>query len=174
MTRLSQPKVTPLSPPLQRRFDIPSAVSDENAILTRVRSLAFLLDAAFTIPGTRVRIGLDALMGVVPIIGDVIGAVLSLYIVKAASQLGVPRPVRARMYLNIAIDAALGAIPILGDVFDVVWRANLRNVTLLERSLVAPRAVARESVFVLLAAVVTVVLLLCGVAFIIHRVLAAI
>ncbi|HET9483871.1 MAG TPA: DUF4112 domain-containing protein [Xanthomonadales bacterium] len=104
-----------------------------------VRKLARLLDAAVRIPGTNIRVGLDALLGLVPGIGDAIGGALSGYIVLAAARLGVPKSVIARMLMNLGIDTVVGAVPLLGDLFDVAFRANTRNVALIESALAAPR-----------------------------------
>ncbi len=100
--------------------------------LALARTLARLLDDAIAIPGTEWRIGIDPLLGLVPGIGDVLGAVLSGWLVVVAARLGAPRAVLARMGLNVAIDAAVGAVPILGDAFDAGWKANSRNLRLLE------------------------------------------
>lgn len=103
-----------------------------------VRRLANLLDAAVRIPGTNIRIGLDPILGLVPGIGDLAGTVLSGYVVLAAVRLGVPRPVLARMLANLGVDAVVGAVPLLGDIFDVAWRANSRNLALIETHVASP------------------------------------
>jgi hypothetical protein len=113
--------------------------------LATSRALAQLLDSAFTIPGTRLRVGLDALLGLLPVIGDLIGAVLSGHIVATAARLGVPKPVLRRMSLNIMIDTVVGAIPLVGDFFDAVWKANLKNVALMERALADPEGTRQAS-----------------------------
>jgi hypothetical protein len=99
--------------------------------LARIDALSRLLDTAFIIPGTNIRFGLDALIGLVPGIGDAITTVMSLYIVSEARALGAPRLLIARMLANVALDGFVGAIPILGDAFDVAFRANRRNMALL-------------------------------------------
>jgi len=99
--------------------------------IARLDALASLLDTAILIPGTNVRFGLDAMIGLVPGVGDVVTTLLSLYIVKEARALGAPRRVILRMLANVALDGVLGAVPLAGDVFDVMWRANRRNMTLL-------------------------------------------
>jgi hypothetical protein len=103
--------------------------------LARLDALAALFDTAFVVPGTNVRFGLDALIGLVPGIGDAITTVLSLYIVNEARALGAPRHLIARMLGNVALDSVVGAVPLLGDAFDVMWRANRRNLTLLRNHL---------------------------------------
>ena len=107
--------------------------NDEVSELDRARKLARLMDAAVQIPGTRITIGLDALLGLVPGIGDAIGVALSSQIVLAAARVGAPFAVLLKMISNLVLDAVVGMIPLLGDVFDVVYRANTRNYALLER-----------------------------------------
>ena len=102
-----------------------------HARIARIDALATLLDTALVIPGTGIRFGLDALIGFFPVLGDTITTALSLFIVHEAYQLGAPGPVIARMLGNVALDGVLGAVPLVGDAFDVLWRANRRNVRLL-------------------------------------------
>lgn len=103
------------------------------------RRLAVLLDGAVTIPGTNVKIGLDPILGLLlPELGDALTAVLSLSLLAAAVKRRVPKVVLGRMLLNIALDAVLGAIPLFGDVFDFAFRANERNLALLEQHLGDP------------------------------------
>jgi uncharacterized protein DUF4112 len=101
------------------------------ARVARIDALATLLDTALVIPGTGVRFGLDALIGLFPVVGDIITTGLSLFIVHEAYQLGAPGHVIARMLGNVAVDGVFGAVPLVGDAFDVLWRANRRNVRLL-------------------------------------------
>ncbi len=101
--------------------------------LARLRRVAWLLDGALRLPGTRFRFGLNSLIGLPPGFGDAALALVSLYFVVEAVRLKVPKPVLGRMLANIAIEFAVGAVPLLGDLFDMVWKANLRNVALLER-----------------------------------------
>lgn len=93
------------------------------------------LDSAIVIPGTRFRFGIDALLGLFPGGGDIVGAAFSGYVIYAAWRLGAPVPVLARMVANIAADTVLGAIPVAGDLFDAYWKANLRNVAILREYL---------------------------------------
>lgn len=113
--------------------------------LARARALARLLDSAVGIPGTRIRVGLDALIGLIPGAGDIAGAVLSGYIVLHAARRGASRAVLWRMIANVAIDAAIGTIPILGDLFDVGYKSNMKNVQLFERYASAPEVVTARS-----------------------------
>ena len=101
--------------------------------IARLDALANLLDTAFIIPGTDIRFGFDAMIGLVPGIGDAITTVISLYIVREARELGAPRHLVARMLANVAIDGVVGAVPFLGDAFDVMFRANRRNMALLRK-----------------------------------------
>ena len=113
--------------------------------LERLRALTRLLDSAIQIPGTRYRIGLDALVGVVPGIGDVIGAVFSAYIVYQSARLGVSTATLVKMMGNVALDTIVGEVPLLGDVFDAGWKANTRNLALLEGHFDQPAATGRGS-----------------------------
>lgn len=97
--------------------------------------LSHLLDDFLRIPGTQIRFGLDGIIGLIPGIGDIIGAMASWIIILAAWLRGVPRITLARMLANVAIETVIGTIPILGDAFDIAWKANRRNYALLERSI---------------------------------------
>ncbi len=129
-----------MSNPLASRTAAPILGTREPAQLARLKTMSRLLDTAFTIPGTRYRFGLDALIGLVPGLGDAVGAVFSGYLVLQASRLGAPRSVVGRMIANVAIDTIVGWIPLLGDLFDVVWKSNIRNMALLEEHLRQPAA----------------------------------
>lgn len=128
----------------------------------RLRALARLLDSAVRIPGTNIRFGLDALIGLIPGVGDASGAAMAGYIVLAAARMGVPKAVIGRMVLNIGVDTVVGAIPLLGDIFDVRFRANLRNSALLDRYLTEPAAAKRSSKWIVAAAISGIVLLALG------------
>jgi hypothetical protein len=104
----------------------------------RLRRLSYLLDNSIPIPGTPFRIGLDSIIGLIPGVGDLVGGAFSLYIILEAAKLGVPRPLLARMGWNVAIDVLVGAVPFLGDLFDVGWKANVRNLALLDRQVHRP------------------------------------
>jgi len=110
------------------------ATTDVEAV-ERLRRVARLLDSKFRFPGTRLRFGADALLGLVPGLGDAATAAISLYILAEAARLGVGLPTLMRMAWNVAVDFGLGAVPLLGDVFDLFWKSNLRNVELLEAAL---------------------------------------
>ncbi|MFC7155315.1 DUF4112 domain-containing protein [Halomarina halobia] len=108
----------------------------DEAALRRMRAVAHLLDDGFRLPGTDFRFGIDPILSVVPgNAGDLLGAGLSLYIVYEAANLGVPYSTIVRMLANVAVDAAIGSVPVVGAIFDAVFKANVRNVRLVERHL---------------------------------------
>jgi hypothetical protein len=111
----------------------------------RLRQLAWLLDSSIPIPGMRFTIGIDALIGLFPFIGDLIGVLLSSYILGEAAKLGAPKSVLMRMSANVGIEGLVGIVPFAGDVFDAAFKANQRNVRLLERWLEEPKRTARSS-----------------------------
>jgi len=111
-------------------YDVPRGRSRRERV-ARLEKLAVLMDTALVIPGTNIRFGLDALIGLFPAIGDTITTVISLYIVHEAHQLGAPQHLILRMLGNVAVDGLVGAVPVVGDAFDVVWRSNIRNMRLL-------------------------------------------
>lgn len=98
-----------------------------------LRKWATLLDSAFQVPGTQMRFGLDPLVGLIPGIGDIITGFFSMMMLVHGVRLRVPKVVLARMTLNVAVDLVVGAVPLLGDLFDAGYKANLRNLALLER-----------------------------------------
>ncbi len=110
---------------------IPVRDTDVRDSLGRLDALAKVMDSAITIPGTNVAMGFDAVIGLVPIIGDAISSAIGGYIIWEARRLGASRFVIARMAANTTIDTLVGAIPVVGDVFDVAFRANRKNVALL-------------------------------------------
>lgn len=112
-----------------------SEQASATATLRRLDRFAHLLDAAVRIPGTRFRVGLDGLFGVLPGLGDGLTAILALYPLLEAARLGAPTSVLLRMLGNIGIDTLVGAVPLAGDAFDVMFKANLRNVELLRQHL---------------------------------------
>jgi hypothetical protein len=121
-----------------RAFDAPHYdASARRAALDRLDLLATLFDTALVVPGTNIRFGVEALLRLIPGIGDAAASALSLYLLYEASRLGVPRLLLARMLLNVALEGAVGAVPIAGDAFDVFFRANRRNIALLRRHFAA-------------------------------------
>jgi hypothetical protein len=101
--------------------------------LVALRKWAVLLDSAFQVPGTRMRIGLDPIVGLLPGAGDLVTGFFSVMILVHSVRLRIPKVVIARMVLNTGLDLLVGAVPLLGDLFDATFKANLRNMRLLER-----------------------------------------
>ena len=138
------------------------------ARIARATRLAGWLDTAFRIPGTRIRLGVDPLLGLVPGLGDAVAALFGGYIVWTAVRAGAPRPVVARMLGNVAIDSIVGAVPLLGTVFDVVFKAHQRNARLLADWAGQPAAVEARQVrllatlALLVAALVAIAVAACA------------
>lgn len=130
--------------------------------LREVETLAWLLDNSIRVPGTGGRrLGLDALIGFVPVVGDLASAGIGLYVVWRGSRLGLPRVVVARMLANSAVDLIVGSIPVAGDAFDLWFKANTRNLRLMHRYVAAPETSTRSQ-SVTLAVSIGVVLLVVG------------
>jgi hypothetical protein len=108
------------------------SIEDEPPGMERVRVIADLLDEAIEIPVINYRIGLDPILGILPVGGDSVAAAISLYIVAEGARMGASRGTILRMLFNIGLDAVIGSIPVLGTLIDAVWKANERNVALLE------------------------------------------
>ena len=114
------------------------------ADLARLRKLAATMDSAYRVPGTQVRVGWDALLGLVPVVGDALSMIPSAFILREARRLGAPKLLLARMGVNTGVDFVLGAIPLVGDIFDIGWQSKTRNVGLLHAHL-AKEATKRGS-----------------------------
>ncbi len=139
---------------------IPPAGSDQGRALAEVETLAWVLDNSIPVPGTGGRrFGIDAVIGFVPVVGDLVSGGIGLFVVWRAARLGLPRVVVARMLANSAIDLAVGSIPIAGDAFDLWFKANTRNLGLMRRHLEQPELSTRNEWLVLLGLVGTVVLI---------------
>jgi len=118
------------------RFDFggsPFAHLTREQRLARLEGIARLLDVAFILPGTNVRFGIDGVIGLIPVVGDIIATALSLWLVREARTLGAPWHVVARMLGNVAFQGAVGVVPLAGDAIDVLFRANMRNARILRR-----------------------------------------
>ena len=115
--------------------DIPGMGNDPQAVRMRVEALEKLLERAFHIPGTKIPFGLDSIIGLVPVLGDLITAAMGAYIVWEARNLGMSKWQLIRMTANIGIDTAIGAIPIVGDAFDLFWRSNSKNLRIINKHL---------------------------------------
>jgi hypothetical protein len=118
--------------------------TDSRSRMQRLRSMAWLLDNSIPLPGG-FRIGLDAIIGLVPGVGDAVGALLSVFILNEARALGAPRSVLMRMSGNVLLETLVGSIPFAGDLFDAGFKANMRNIALLERYQLDPAGSARSS-----------------------------
>ncbi len=149
-------------------------LTDQARRLDALRSIRRLLDDAYRIPGTPIRFGWDPLIGLIPGLGDLVTGVLSCAIIVEAHRMRVPRVVVARMVLNIGIDLIVGVLPLVGDAADVFWKANSRNMALLERhaAVEAPASIG-DWVFVigiLAFVVVMAVLPLIVMYWLVHRI----
>jgi hypothetical protein len=109
--------------------------NDPAAIRQRIEAMEMLLERSFVIPGINRPVGLDAIVGMIPVVGDIIAAAMGAYIVWEANNLGIPKWKLWRMAGNIAFDTAIGAIPVAGDLFDFVFRSNTRNLRIIKRHL---------------------------------------
>jgi uncharacterized protein DUF4112 len=114
---------------------LPRSEAEIQQSLARLEALAKLMDGAFVVPGTSIRFGLDGIIGLLPVAGDVIAGLVSTYLVWEARQLGAPRWLIGRMLANVFLDTAIGSVPVVGDAFDVLFRANMKNMALLRRYL---------------------------------------
>lgn len=132
------PTITIEAPGTQSSF---RSADQKRAALDRIDLLARVFDTAFVIPGTNVRFGIEAVMRLVPGIGDAAASALSCYLLYEAHRLDVPKPVFARLVANVAVEGVVGAIPLIGDVFDVGFRANRRNVAILREHFAAQRMI---------------------------------
>ena len=121
-------------PPRAYPMDLPLG-RDPVAVRRRIEAMEALLERSFVIPGINRPVGLDALAGLVPVLGDVVTAAMGAYVVWEASNLGMPRWKLWRMAGNVAFDTAVGAIPLVGDVFDFLFRSNTRNLKIVRRHL---------------------------------------
>lgn len=143
ISKLSRKEMTDMSEPDRLKF---------------VRRLSYVLDSAIPIPGTRYRVGLDPIIGLIPGVGDAVTSLMSTYLVLVAMQMKVSRFTLIRMVFNIAIESIVGIIPVVGDFFDAYWKANERNRILLEKSIMQPQGKTVDTVFV-----VGVILVLLGI-----------
>ncbi|HET6230949.1 MAG TPA: DUF4112 domain-containing protein [Longimicrobiaceae bacterium] len=142
--------------------DLPAA--HEHPALRRVKAVTMVMDNAFRVPVLGWRVGLDPILGLVPGIGDAVGAAASAYVVLEAARLGAGGPVLVRMVANVVLDTVLGAVPVLGDVFDFGWKSNSRNVELLRRSLADRDETKRSSRLVVGGTALVLVLLFAALA----------
>jgi hypothetical protein len=139
---------------------LPQAAQAER--MKRYSLIVNVLDQLFRIPGTRLRFGLDGIIGLIPGAGDVATALLGCYGFVIAYQSGAPASIQMRMLMNLLVDAALGAIPIAGDLFDFAFKANVRNQRLLQEWLDRPHRTRRSSVLVLAGVISALVVTVAG------------
>ena len=123
-----------MEPQRPRPMDLPLG-RDPGAVRQRIEAMEHLLERSFVIPGFNLPIGLDAVAGLVPVLGDLVTAAMGAYIVWEASNLGMPKWKLWRMAGNVVFDSAVGAIPVVGDVFDFLFRSNTRNLKIVRRHL---------------------------------------
>lgn len=134
---------------------------------SNTRKLAELLDTRFTVPGTSIKFGIDPILGVLTGFGDWVTAILSAYLMFYATKLGAKTSVLFRMFMNIFIDLLIGVIPVLGDLFDVAWKANIRNIRLLEKLEADPSRTKSQSSLIMWALLIFLILILIGILFLI-------
>ena len=115
-------------------IEVPTG-TDPVSIRKRIEAMEHLLERSMVVPGTKYPIGLDTIIGFVPVLGDIVTAAMAAYIVWEAKNLGLPRWKLWRMMGNVAIDSAVGAVPIVGDAFDVVYRSNTKNLRIVKKHL---------------------------------------
>lgn len=125
-------KTIPWQSPRRQAERMPLSMAEADAAYARVEALARVMDSMVAIPGTNIRLGVDAILGLIPVIGDVISHTISSYIIWEARRLGVSRWTMTRMISNSMTDFAIGIVPIIGDALDVAFRANMRNLALLK------------------------------------------
>ncbi len=109
--------------------------NDPQSVRARVEVMEKLLERSFTVPGTKIPIGLDSLIGLIPVVGDIITAAMGMYIVWEARNLGLSKFQLTRMAANVGVDTVLGAVPLVGDAFDFLWRSNSRNLRIIRKHL---------------------------------------
>ena len=125
--------IEPPTPKMRR--EVPSLASDPASVRQRIEAMERLLERSFTIPGINRPVGLDAIAGLVPVVGDFVTAAMGAYIIWEANNLGLPKWKLWRMAGNVLFDSAVGAVPVAGDVFDLLFRSNTRNLRIVKRHL---------------------------------------
>lgn len=119
----------------QMAKDLPGMGNDPHSVRKRVEALELVLERSFHIPGTKIPVGLDSIVGLIPVLGDLVTAAMGAYMVWEARNLGMSKWKLIRMTANVGIDTALGAIPLVGDAFDFVWRSNSKNLRIIKKHL---------------------------------------
>jgi hypothetical protein len=147
-----------------------SRVERFRAAERRIGRVTHALDELIAVPGTPVRVGLDPIVGLIPVVGDAVAALVGVWVIGEAARFGIPRLVLGRMAVNLVVDLAIGAIPLLGDIFDFAFRSNSANLELFRRHALDPDASTRgEQTFL-----VGLVLLLVGITWLILTVIGAV
>ncbi|MFB8795765.1 MAG: DUF4112 domain-containing protein [Microcoleus sp.] len=131
------------------------------ASLRRLRRISHLLDNAIPIPGTKYRIGLDPILGLIPGGGDLLGSIFAGYIVFKSAQMGVPQETLVQMAANIVFDTVAGTVPVAGDLLDVAWKANVKNIELLDAHLGSPEQ-GKKADWLFVAALLLGLMLIVG------------
>jgi hypothetical protein len=131
----------------------------DRAQLEFIKRLSYYLDSAIPIPGTKMRIGLDPIIGLIPGVGDALTSLISTYIVLTAMKLKVSRWTLVRMVFNIVIESVVGIIPIVGDFFDAYWKSNERNRILLEKNMANPAAKSADMLFIIATVLILIAIL---------------
>jgi hypothetical protein len=150
---------------------IPRGEPERRSAIDHLGVLTHLLDRAFRVPGTNWRFGVDAVVGLIPGLGDVIGSLVGGYSLWIAQQLGAPASVQGRMVVNLALDGVIGLVPLAGDLFDFAFKAHSRNHALLSRWLATPHRVQRSSGIVLAFGALVLLVLLGAAAWLLVKVL---
>ncbi|MEP6518105.1 DUF4112 domain-containing protein [Microcoleus vaginatus] len=131
------------------------------ASLRRLRRISHVLDNAIPIPGTKYRIGLDPILGLIPGGGDLISSIFAGYVVFKSAQLGVPQETLVKMATNIVFDTVAGTVPVAGDLLDVAWKANVKNIELLDAHLGSPEQ-GKKADWLFVAALLLGLMLIVG------------
>ena len=148
-------------PPLQNSSaNIPN--NSHVASLRRLRRISHLLDNAIPIPGTKYRIGLDPILGLIPGGGDLVGSIFAGYVVFKSAQMGVPQETLVKMATNIVFDTVAGTVPVAGDLLDVAWKANVKNIELLDAHLGSPEPAGKKADWLFVAALLLGLTLIVG------------
>ena len=159
---------------MSRVTRLPRTEADRARALAEVETLAWLLDNSIPVPGTGGRrLGIDALIGLVPVMGDVVSAGMGLFVVWRGSRMGLPRIVVARMLTNSAVDFLIGSIPVIGDAFDLWFKANTRNLGIIRRHLEQPDRSTRNEWLVLGTLVAILLAIVVGIGWLIVSVVSA-
>jgi len=136
----------------------------------QLRQISNLLDNAIRVPGTSLGVGLDPVLGLIPGGGDVLGGLISVYIVFSAATMGLPKETLTRMATNIVFDSLAGIVPVFGDLFDVAWKANTKNMDLLESHLASPQVSKKADswfIFLVLGGLILFVIAIAALGFVI-------